>query len=340
MKILKTIFEKTRFKRDFPANIQNKDLPYFERLISYDCPPLFIYTFKSINLLPDGTLFNWIFPLDISFPFYKKRLKHHNYKGIISIRTFWKRIKLKSTVAYLVIHDPWTQNYYHWITQAIPRLLLAKQLNIPFTLLLPESHETEFHVSTLKILGITHWDTLNGKKSYYEIKNLQYPSHDIQIGDYNDNIIRLIRTTFNITHLENQPHKKVFIRRVDQTKRRMLNEAEVLAVFSRHNFEIVEFESLTFETQLQMMMQTKVLVGVHGAGLTNMIFMPSHSSILELTSRINGEHYYYYSLGNACLHKYYYQVCSANESSEVQEANLFVDIDELERNISLILSNA
>lgn len=340
MKILKTIFEKTRIKRGLPVNIQNRDLPYFEKLLSYDCPPLYIYIFKSINLLPDGTLFKWIFPLDISFPFYKKRLKHHNFKGVLSIIVLWKKIKLKSKSSYLIIHDPWTSNYYHWLTQAIPRLLLAKQTNIPFTLLLPESHGTDFHISTLKILGINEWETLKGNNNFYKIHNLIYPTHDIQIGDYNDESIRLVRTTFNKMHLVNQPYRKIFIRRTDQTKRRILNEVAVLAIFRKHNFEIVEFESLTFQSQLQIMAQTKVLVGVHGAGLTNMIFMSPQSSVLELTSRINGEHYYYYSLGSACLHKYYYQVCSANESSEVQEANLSVDINELERNISLILSNA
>jgi capsular polysaccharide biosynthesis protein len=333
-----TIFRAETFERRLPGNIAQRDLIYFQPLQQYKCPALTIYRFKSINLLPDGTLFRGLTPLDISFPFYKKRLKHHNSKGILSIRALWKKKTLRSKKNFLVIHDPWTHNYYHWITQALPRLLLTQQMNEPFELLLPEDHQTDFHKTTLKLLQVQNWHVLKRGKQYYNIQNLIYPTHDIQIGDYHDALIQMLAKKISY-EAEGSPSKKIFIKRRGQDKRKILNEPEVIHLFNKYGFEIIDFESLSFNEQRQTLAHTKVLAGVHGAGLTNMLFMPSGSYVLELTSQINGEHYYYYSLSNALRHNYYYQACPADDNRVVQEANLMVDCKILEANIVSILSH-
>ena len=95
--------------------------------------------------------------------------------------------------------------------------------------------------------------------------------------------------------------KKIFIRRRSQKNRLIVNEEEVLQVFLSYQFEIVSFEDLSFEDQISLMSKVCVLAGVHGAGLTNMLFMPLNSVVFELTTKIDGENYYYYALSNDYL---------------------------------------
>ncbi len=332
-----TQFDKKRFVRTMPSNVREHDKVHFENLRHYDCPALQIYQFHSVNVLPDSTLFKGIFPLTISFLFFRKRIKHHNIKGIIFILLHWKKNKLVGNHPYLLIHDGWTQNYYHWITQALPRLILAQQTNKPFILLLPEDHQSEFHIASLKLLNVESWQTLERKEQYYTIQNLWYAPRDIQIGDYNDDLITTLRNKLISAPITGTT-RKLFIRRVSQDKRRILNEADVLQTFLSFGFEVVEFERLSFTEQLALVRETIVLAGVHGAGLTNMIFMPSHSVVFELTTKVNGENYYYYSLSNALSHKYYYQACDTDLAGEVQDANLIVDIQTLQDNLTLMLS--
>ena len=336
---MRTKYAKKKFNRSLPENVRGNDIVYFQKILSYECPSLLIYQFTSINILPDSTLFKGIFPLDISFPFFRKRLKHHNKKGIVSIRIKWKKKKLATNNPYVIIFDTWTKNYYHWITQALPRLLLAQQTNKPFTFLLPEDHQSEFHKASLKLLQVESWEAIERTDQYYAVRNLWYPSHDIQIGDYNDDQILLLRDKLRKLAPQSElQKKKLFIKRASKVRRHIINEEDVLQTFLSFGFEIVDFEQLSFEEQILLAGKASVLAGVHGAGLANMIFMPTHSVVFELTTRINGEHYYYYSLSNALTHRYYYQVCDPDHEVEVQEANLMVDINTLKENITRMLS--
>ncbi len=336
---MRTEFGKKRFVRRLPANIRPVDVPHFESVMHYDCPDLHIYQFRSINLLPDGTLFKLIVPLKKSFPFFRKRLKHHNWKGILYIRIKWKRTKLIATERpYVIIHDVWTKNYYHWITQALPRLLLIQQhVNRPFVLVIPEDHQLEFHRSSLKLLQIESCQVIQNVNQYYKLGNVLYPTHDIQIGDYNDDLIRTLRDRLSRGSINEPANERVFIHRSSKATRHILNEEEVLDVFRSFGFCIVEFEKLTFEDQISFLGKTGILAGVHGAGLTNMIFMPTHSMVFELTTKVNGDNYYYYSLSNTLSHKYYYQLCQADSDTVVQKANLIVNILELRDNLTLMI---
>lgn len=331
-------YKKNTFYRAMPSNLDPQNLRHFENNSKYKCPDLHIYYFKSINSLPDSTLFRSIFPLDLSFPYFQGRIQHHNIKGIYSIRKNWKSICLNKHHCYLIIHDPWTKNYYHWMTQALPRLLLALRMQSNFTLLLPEDHCAEFHVRSLEILGVSNRINLSINNKYYKIYNLIYPSHDIQIGDYHDTLIQELALRLR------SPNRKeglinLFVHRASKGQRSILNEEQVLNTFLSFGFKIVEFEHLSFDEQIALASQASVLAGVHGAGLTNMMFMPEGSKVLELTTRLNGDQYYYFTLSNALGHDYYYQLCeSDSKDKRIQEANLLVDIEKLKRNIELMLA--
>jgi capsular polysaccharide biosynthesis protein len=336
---MSTPFGRKRFVRNLPANVRALDTAHFQKIQSYDCPALRVYHFKSINLLPDSTLFKIMFPLSVSFLFFKKRIKHHNVKGILTILLTWSKKKISAGTPFVVIHDGWTKNYYHWTTQALPRLILAQQTNKPFVLLLPDDHQTEFHISSLNLLQVNTWQTIEAKAHvYYAITNLLYPTHDIQIGDYNDDLILMLREKLTRKTYSKEPGKKIFIRRLSQEGRRILNEQDVIDVFLSYQFEIVSFETLSFEDQITLMGRTAVLAGVHGAGLVNMLFMPLNSIVFELTTSIDGESYYYYALSNTLSHKYYYQVCDRDQDITIQQANFLVDIEKLKENLTMIVS--
>jgi capsular polysaccharide biosynthesis protein len=46
---------------------------------------------------------------------------------------------------------------------------------------------------------------------------------------------------------------------------------------------VQEMGALTFQEQVGVMANTGILVAIHGAGLTNVVFMPAHSVVIEVS---------------------------------------------------------
>ena len=269
-------------------------------------------------------------------PYYKGRLRTHSFKGIIDIRLKWSKNVLPNTVhGYCLIHDVWTTNYYHWITQSLVRLLLIRKSNPNATLILPDNHRARFHAESLQVMGESDWQTVDAGKVFYKVEQLNYPTHDIQIGDYNDDIIRELSVFLRSKIETPSPGKlKLFIARKGDG-RRIINEVEVFRVLNSFGFRIISFEDMSFVEQMTLAASASILAGVHGAGLTNMLFMPPGSKVLELTSQVDGEQYYYYTLSNALRHSYFYQYCLPDDPAKtLQEAHIVVDLDELTSNLT------
>ena len=82
------------------------------------------------------------------------------------------------------------------------------------------------------------------------------------------------------------------------------------------------------------------MISNHGGGLTNILFMKSGSSVLELRQSGDSHNNCYFSLASALYLKYYYQLChSENPDEDAHTADLIVDCRRLRKNIEQILAN-
>lgn len=72
----------------------------------------------------------------------------------------------------------------------------------------------------------------------------------------------------------------------DTKYRRVLNEKELLdAIKDNKDYEVrrvVYNRNIPFKDQLEITANTDVLVGIHGAGLTHLLFLPDWASVFEL----------------------------------------------------------
>jgi EGF domain-specific O-GlcNAc transferase len=70
------------------------------------------------------------------------------------------------------------------------------------------------------------------------------------------------------------------------TKRRLIDQERLIAAlrraYPRITINVVDYATYPFEEQLRISAQSDILVGVHGAGLTHVMFMPETSAIVEL----------------------------------------------------------
>jgi len=131
------------------------------------------------------------------------------------------------------------------------------------------------------------------------------------------NIFFLVRRNY-VAHPRN-PSGKV--------SRQLSNEKEILhelkMKFSKHsniNFSSNHFEHLSIEEQLNIIVQTDIFVGMHGAGLTHVLFLKSNRALIELTH--SGSPSVHFEL-MASINNVNYHRCSITDGAPTTAKTIF-----------------
>jgi capsular polysaccharide biosynthesis protein len=75
----------------------------------------------------------------------------------------------------------------------------------------------------------------------------------------------------------------IYITREKAVRRRIANEAMLKICLLNHGFRLVDPGALTFREQVELFSEAEIVVGSHGAGLTNAAFMAPGGAVVELT---------------------------------------------------------
>ncbi len=178
-------------------------------------------------------------------------------------------------------------NYFHWITQALPAIdftmrRIGNDRNVTLALPILNSWQEE----SLRLLG------------YHAVKRVvidsqykQYFFHRIEYSDIlNDKSVFSLSETTHQTYsrlrtaveLEPAGNRKIYVARSDAQSRRMRNEAEVIAEARKRGFEIIVPGDLTLTEQIRLFRGASMVMGTHGAGLTNVVFCEPGTIVYEL----------------------------------------------------------
>lgn len=78
------------------------------------------------------------------------------------------------------------------------------------------------------------------------------------------------------------PARRWYISRSDARGRSVVNEDAVKAVLRRHGFEDLVLSGRSAAEQIRLFSEAEAVIGVHGAGLTNVLFAPPTCKVLEI----------------------------------------------------------
>jgi capsular polysaccharide biosynthesis protein len=172
------------------------------------------------------------------------------------------------------------------------------------------------------MLDIPH-DWLSRKST--KIKSLYYPDISAVSGNHLPCVLKQIGIgivkNFNSGIILNQ---RIYISRKFARFRRVINEDELVPILEKFGFKVCYFESMNFQEQVKLVSGAEIILGMHGAGMTNMIFMPEGRQVVEFIIGGKGHNNCYYSMANSMGHKYSYLVTSS-ESPDQLNTNVKVD---------------
>jgi len=237
----------------------------------------FLYDAKSDLVIFDGRIYGGMHPRTLHGRFYSTNDFVLNRR---IIRAF-KEIKSSNTVAIVSTRNDY--NYYHFVTELIPKLLLLLDENVSFDQIIGGRSNQGKLKEMLYFLELGHIEVgISEGNHLYQFQNSIVPSYiSPAISPYK---VRLYEK-FVRSKIRFNPSRKIYISRSKAKIRKLTNESEVTKVLKDYGFEIVYLESMSFLEQIELFSQAEIVMSVHGAALTNILFCDKSVKIVELFSK-------------------------------------------------------
>ena len=332
------------YPKPFNFDANNKEFDIFKNVAIENCHEPKITFLKKVRIATNSVVFRYfkIFEesciSNINFEYYSKGYKFF-LKFIFPKLNFSRK-------RFIMITDEWTSNYYHWHIFALTRLLVLKNENLIENSLffLPKKYKKyKFVLPSLAKFGVKKEQIVFlARKSNIKVSEVALvkaaQNHPVAFNEIRNILLKdVIETNLDFGD-------KVYVSRAGQVLRFVENENEVVNLLEKYGFKKVIIDQFSYDEQIAICSKVKYLVSPHGAGLTNILFLPEKAFILEMASkpyefRLITD---YYKLASMLNVNYLYQECEMGQNSPVKDfhqGSLVVDLEKLEKNLQLMLNH-
>ena len=188
------------------------------------------------------------------------------------------------------------QNYFHWLMETLPRLLLIKDCGVDrrVPLLVLEG----LHKNLLEALlrcsdGRESISLPQGK--LFKIELLYVPgglsrivnNYSSKVDEFYDCVINPVGLSFLKDRLtpsmKGPSHAKIYLKRGGD-HRSLENEADVIEALQSFGFSVVEPGNLSLQEQIDIIHGARIIIGPAGAGMSNLLFANKSTRSLMLVS--------------------------------------------------------
>lgn len=225
----------------------------------------------------------------------------------------WSWIPKTMKGRYFCITLHWGFNYYHWFCDVLPRFLrVIPRLDSDVIIILPPELSAWQKIS-LELLSLTSHRTLqyHGRRPW-RVERLVYFSPLAFTGDVDGETLTEMRNSIwhSLNCAPTKPgSRKLYLTRKNQLSRRIINEDALLPILHDEGFEIIDCDQLTLPGQVVLFSEASCIVGPHGAALTNLLWAPPGTRVLEIFEP-SWIRRFYWSLCMALGHDYHCAVAN------------------------------
>jgi len=221
-------------------------------------------------------------------------------------RRVWSRLRLPARTPqpapgrrFLIATDRFSNGYFHWVTETLPRLWWARDLLPTAELLLPAfSRRFAYMDQSLALFPDLERRVASDRERWRLSGALLLPP-TAPAGNYRPDLVQAVGAAWRARVQPREPFRRLYISRSKAARRRIANEEELLPKLIAAGYEVVHLEGLPFADQVRLLAETKELVSNHGAGLTNMLFMVPGTRVTEIRLAGDAHNNCYFSLARA-----------------------------------------
>lgn len=226
-------------------------------------------------------------------------LKESYHADYVELESELTKVTIKHALRYgisfargsggnILFHNSWSSGYYHWLIEAIPRLLRVRNFWGRCRLIIPEHIPNAWFSPWLE-------EVSRGNFSYLErgailADHVVMAKNPKSIMHFSRADIQGVREYFHdLFDVSGAPEESrlIYISRSRASHRRIANELPLSDSLRGIGFQVVYAEELSFREQVELFSDAKVVVSVHGAGLSNSVFMRPGGTVIEIAQRPN-----------------------------------------------------
>lgn len=248
---------------------------------------------------------------------------------------------LDKTVA--VLSAAGGNTFFHWIVDVLPRYDLLRRSPDWFQdidYFIVNDLAQPFQPDSLKLLDIPPEKLITAADyPHLQAKRLLVPSfvrhQTCNIGTWAFDFLRQTLVPQTIRNLDDSNKtKRLYISRHKASSRRLLNEDKILENLQEKGFDRVFLEDYSLTEQIELFATANCIIAPHGAGLTNLVFCPKNTKVLEIYSP-NYVSVSYWNICNQVGLDYYYLFGTGQRPQPFEDPHLRlediqVDISEFE----------
>jgi hypothetical protein len=251
----------------------------------------------------------------------------------------------------LITDDRCINNFFHWMVDSLGRIMVLRECyNISdFVFLLNErTVSNKYTIDSLKKIGVKECniEIIPYNSKSFMPKLFTITTTITATGTCNPMAVRKVRDYFIDTSAKHHTgNDKIYISRGKFKDRKIYNEVDFVYMIKQLGFLVVYPEDHSFKEMVSILSTAKVLIGIHGTALTNMLFMMPKSKIICLKHKDGyplvpdywGDNYdsvvsdhYFFSMANCLNFKFYHCACEpANGQDKLPfpDSDLYVDIN-------------
>jgi hypothetical protein len=209
------------------------------------------------------------------------------------VRNFTKTKVIRESNVF-ILTDIWSTGPYHFYVDMLSKILdLKERFDVSDgsvkVLVFDDTFTNKVIISLFKDLGLGRVKTLKLKRDeqYVFLGSNYFVTKPHIMGTNNPRIIPKVYDFIHSnlgksrkTDLANS-YKGIYYYRTG-LYRKVVNDKEIIRELTGLGFYCTSFDELSYIEAFQLMQQTSLFIGIHGGGLTNMMFLPQDSSVIEI----------------------------------------------------------
>lgn len=246
------------------------------------------------------------------------------YSGITKFYDFSREQILENTrhidgTVLVLIDDISPPNFCHWLIDLLPRLaVMANQITDSNFYVATRHLTSPYQIRSLEMCGISSdrviqlgpYESVSAENLIVTSDIAHMPHPCFKVAPWAINFLRskILAECFVAPDAawSGSSYHKIYISRGDAPGRKIVNDSEFSQYLEGHGYTRVVLSDLSLSDQVKIVSNSSSIIGLHGAGLSHLVFAKKDCQIIEifphsygtpafhLLAAVNGNRYFTY----------------------------------------------